>query len=122
LDADYFCVSRFVCVRGLVRAQKVFQLDGFSWRPHQPFHYGRESAVSEGPIHDYCRNTKDPNGHRGHCIDLPNDPNVENTQWLRPSRSSEEDHDETNRKHNNAACEIHADHPILRQHNNIRKV
>jgi hypothetical protein len=38
---------------------------------------------------------------------LPNDPNTEDAQRLRPTRSSEKCHNDPSRDQNNPACEIH---------------
>jgi hypothetical protein len=66
-----------------------------------------EFGCASGPIYDNCRNAKNSQDHRGHYVGLPNDPNTEDVQWLRPSRFSEKHHSDTNRDHNNPACEIH---------------
>ena len=59
------------------------------------------------PIHDQCRNAKNPQSHRGHDVKLPNDPNAKDTQWLAASGSSEKEHENSNRNQNKTACEIH---------------
>jgi hypothetical protein len=66
-----------------------------------------EFGCASGPIYDNCRNAKNSQDHRGHYVGLPNDPNTEDVQWLRPSRFSEKHHSDTSRDHNNPACEIH---------------
>jgi hypothetical protein len=64
-------------------------------------------AVSIRPIHDQCRNAKNPQGHRGHDVKLSNDPNAKDAQWLAASGSSEIEHDDSNQNQNKTAREIH---------------
>jgi hypothetical protein len=64
-------------------------------------------AGSKRPIHDQCRNAKNSQGHRGHDVKLPNDPNAKDTQWLAASCSSEKEHEDSNRNQNKTAREIH---------------
>jgi hypothetical protein len=64
-------------------------------------------AGSKRPIHDQCRNAKNPQCHRGHDVKLSNDPNAKDTQLLALSCSSEKEHADSNRNQNKTSCKIH---------------
>src|SRR5450759_1930569 len=64
-------------------------------------------AGSKRPIHDQCRNAKNPQCHRGHYVKLPSDPNAKDRQWLAASCSSEKKHNYSKRNQNKTACNIH---------------